>query len=133
MKLIKHDPAEAVVSAAPVTIGDVASQLLVGELDAAHLRVTSVTFQDGARNVPHRHSCDQVLIVTGGRGLIATEDTTHEVANGDVVVVPAGELHWHGAWPGESMTHLSIVTPHETEFADGAIVPAVDLLPSSTP
>jgi quercetin dioxygenase-like cupin family protein len=133
MKLIKHDPASAVVSPAPVMIGEVASQLLVGELDAANIRVTSVTFHDGARNVPHRHSCDQVLIVTDGCGVIATEDETREVANGDVVVIPAGQLHWHGALPGESMTHLSVVTPHETEFSGDAIAAANDLAGIAAP
>lgn len=113
---IKHDPASATVSPSPVMIGDVASQALVGELDAAQLRVTSVSFREGARNLPHRHSCDQVLVITDGFGVIATEYETREVSNGDVVVIPAGELHWHGALPGHSMTHLSIVTPHETTF-----------------
>ena len=117
MKFITHDPTSAIVFTAPVIIGNVANQELVGEVDAANLRVTSVTFLDGARNLPHRHSCDQVLIVTAGRGFLATEYETRDITNGDVVVIPAGELHWHGALPGESMTHLSIVTPHETEFA----------------
>ena len=66
----------------------------------------------------HRHSCDQVLVIVEGRGIIATEAETREVERGDVIVVPAGELHWHGALSGETMTHLSIVTPHETEVHD---------------
>lgn len=130
MKLIKHDPATAMPFPAPVMIGDVASQLLVGELDAANLRVTSVTFRDGARNQPHRHSCDQVLIVTDGRGVITSNGETHEVSNGDVIVIPAGDLHWHGALPGETMTHLSIVTPHETEFTAADDLAAANLLGS---
>jgi quercetin dioxygenase-like cupin family protein len=128
MKLIKHDPASALASPAPVIIGHVANQVLVGEIDATNLRVTSVTFHDGARNLPHRHSCDQVLVVTDGHGIIATEYETHEVTNGDVVVIPAGDVHWHGALPGMSMTHLSIVTPHETEFAPEAIATGLEFV-----
>jgi quercetin dioxygenase-like cupin family protein len=118
MKLIKYDLSNSTVSPTPIMIGEVASQMLVSEVDAADLRVTSVTFRDGARNRLHRHSCDQVLVIVEGRGVIATEAETREVERGDVIVVPAGELHWHGALPGETMTHLSIVTPHETEMHD---------------
>jgi quercetin dioxygenase-like cupin family protein len=118
MKLIKYDPSNATVSPTPIMIGEVASQMLVSEIDAADIRVTSVTFRDGARNRLHRHSCDQVLVIVEGRGVIATETESREVERGDVIVVPAGELHWHGALPGESMTHLSIVTPHETEMQE---------------
>ena len=94
---IKHDPTSAIVSPSPVMIGEVASQALVGEVDAALLRVTSVSFREGARNMPHRHSCDQVLVITDGIGVIVTKYETREVSNGDVVVIPAGELHWHGS------------------------------------
>lgn len=115
MKLVKYDPSNSTVSPTPIMIGEVASQMLVGEVDAADIRVTSVTFRDGARNRLHRHSCDQVLVIVDGRGVIANETEIREVERGDVIVVPSGELHWHGALPGETMTHLSIVTPHETE------------------
>ncbi len=133
MKFIKHDPSSAIVSPAPVVIGQVANQALVGEVDAANLRVSSVTFIDGARNLPHRHSCDQVLVITDGQGVIATEYETREVANGDVVVIPAGQLHWHGALPGASMTHLSIVTPHETEFVPQETVSVVEVVEIAAP
>ncbi len=133
MKFIKHDPESAIVSSAPVIVGNVANQELVGEVDAADLRVSSVTFLDGAHNLPHRHSCDQVLIVTEGRGFLATEYETRDVANGDVVVIPAGQLHWHGAMPGETMTHLSIVTPHETEFAPQAVPAVVEIVEVAAP
>jgi quercetin dioxygenase-like cupin family protein len=118
MNIVRHQPEAAIPNNTPIFVGEVATQSLVGELHASHLRMTSVTFRDGARNRPHRHSCDQVLVVTHGRGIIATEDEIREVGPGDVVVIPAGELHWHGAAPGETLTHLSIVTPHETAIED---------------
>lgn len=120
MKVVKYDPSSAVATQTPITVGDVASQVLVGEIDSKDIRVTSVTFRDGARNRFHRHTCDQILIVVEGRGVIATTQETTEVERGDVIVIPAGDLHWHGALPGETFTHLSIITPHETTFEEPA-------------
>lgn len=119
MNIIRHDPEQASPNMTPIFVGEVATQSLVGEIDATHLRMTSVTFRDGARNRPHRHSCDQVLVITSGRGIVATADELREVVAGDVVVIPAGELHWHGAAAGDTLTHLSIVTPHETTIEAG--------------
>lgn len=111
MRITRHDPSVAQRDADPIFIGAVSKQSFVGDDDAALLRVNSVTFHDGARNRLHRHAADQVLVVTHGLGIVATEDVEHEIAPGDVVLIPAGERHWHGARPGETMTHLSILTP----------------------
>jgi hypothetical protein len=42
------------------------------------------------------HSCDQILVVTSGSGMAATEHEQHEINVGDVVHVKAGEapLAW---------------------------------------
>ncbi len=118
MKLIRQDEAAAVPNPSPVFDGLVRTQNLVAEGDAALLRVTAVTFDDGARNKRHRHSTDQVLVVTHGRGVVATDDQELRVGPGDVVLIPAGELHWHGAEPGQSFTHLSILTPGQMTVAE---------------
>jgi quercetin dioxygenase-like cupin family protein len=118
MKVIKHDPASAIPNHAPIMIGDVANQVLVGEIDSAQVRISSVTFRDGARNRYHRHSCDQILVITHGSGTIETPQETYEVEAGDVVVIPAGQLHSHASGEGQEMTHLSIVVPHETTIED---------------
>ena len=113
MKLITQDLAAALPNLAPIFEGDVATQNLVAEGEASLLRVTAVTFRDGARNKPHRHSTDQVLVVTHGQGIVATGEQEFHVGPGDVILVPAEELHWHGGKPGETFTHLSILTPGE--------------------
>jgi quercetin dioxygenase-like cupin family protein len=118
MNVVKYDPSSSVASQTPITMGDVASQVLVGEIESPDVRVTSVTFRDGARNRFHRHSRDQILIVIEGRGMIALADRSVELERGDVAVIPAGELHWHGALPGEIFTHLSVIPPHETTFVE---------------
>lgn len=98
----------------PIFIGDVTKQSLVTDDDAELLRVNSVTFHAGARNRLHHHAADQVLVITDGFGIVATETEAHEVSAGDVVLVPAGERHWHGARPGATMTHLSYSDPWPT-------------------
>lgn len=111
MKVVRHDPSRGNPDSDPIFVGDVTKQPLVTDGDAALLRVNSVTFKNGARNKLHHHAADQVLVVTHGRGIVATETDEVPIEAGDVVLIPAGERHWHGARPGEEMTHLSILTP----------------------
>lgn len=95
----------------PIFIGTVEIQELVNEAAAALLRVTAVKFVDGAENRPHRHTTDQVLVATEGKGFLASGDDRLALAVGDVALIPANTRHWHGAQPGETFTHLSILTP----------------------
>ena len=111
MKLIHQDGEAAAPNPSPIFEGTVKTQNLVAEGDAELLRVTAVTFEDGARNKLHRHTTDQVLVVTDGRGIVATATEELHVGPGDVILIPAGERHWHGAEPGQNFTHLSILTP----------------------
>jgi quercetin dioxygenase-like cupin family protein len=108
---MRHDPTSGQPDRSPIFIGDVARQSFVTDDDAQLLRVNSVTFKQGARNRLHHHAVDQVLIVTHGHGIVVTEAERFEVTSGDVVLIPAGERHWHGAVEGGEMTHFSILTP----------------------
>jgi quercetin dioxygenase-like cupin family protein len=111
MKQITQDLAHATPDHSPIFAGDVLRQNLVADGEATLLRVTAVTFLDGARNKLHHHAVDQVLVVTHGYGIVATESDELHVSPGDVVLIPAGERHWHGAEPEQDFTHLSILTP----------------------
>ena len=62
----------------------------------------------GVRNKFHKHSNDQVLIVTKGKGTVATKKQKAEVRKGDVIWAPAGEEHWHGAAPNSDFSHISV-------------------------
>jgi len=69
----------------------------------------SVTFEPGARTAWHTHPLGQTLIVTSGCGWAQRwGGTVEEIRPGDVVWIPAGEKHWHGACPTTAMTHLAI-------------------------
>jgi quercetin dioxygenase-like cupin family protein len=69
----------------------------------------SVTFEPGARTAWHIHPLGQILIVTFGCGLVQRWDgPIEEIRPGDVVWIPPGEKHWHGATPATAMTHTAI-------------------------
>ena len=121
MAAIQHvrlDRSQGAPSTNPIFVGSVSIQEVVNEALGELLRVTAVTFEDGAVNRPHRHTMDQVLIVTSGTGFVATDDEHYSLEPGDVAFVPLGTRHWHGANPDTTFTHLSILTPGHTEIDD---------------
>ncbi|MFM0348817.1 (R)-mandelonitrile lyase [Paraburkholderia sp. RL17-347-BIC-D] len=68
-----------------------------------------VTFEPGARTAWHTHPLGQTLIITSGRGWV--QQSGHErqqIVAGDVVSVPAGVKHWHGATSTTGMTHIAL-------------------------
>ena len=80
--------------------------------DQARLSVANVTFEPGARTAWHTHPWGQVLVVSAGSGRIqALGGPVQDIRPGDVVWIPAGLKHWHGASPTTAMTHMSIVLP----------------------
>ena len=69
-----------------------------------------VTFEAGARTAWHRHPLGQTLIVTNGLGRVQRwGDAIDDIRPGDVVWIPAGQKHWHGASPTAGMSHIAIV------------------------
>jgi 4-carboxymuconolactone decarboxylase len=77
-----------------------------------------VIFEPGARSAWHTHPLGQVLIVTAGTGRVQRwGDPVDEIRQGDVVWIPSGQKHWHGASPNSSMAHIAIV-----EALDGKAV-----------
>lgn len=118
MRRFRQDRDQATPDSGEIFIGSVFRQNLVAAGDAPSLRVTAVTFEDGARNRWHHHSTEQVLVVTHGEGIVANERDTLHVTPGDVILIAANERHWHGAEDGASMTHLSILVPGEITIDD---------------
>ncbi len=77
--------------------------------DPARASGASVTFEPGARTAWHSHPLGQTLIVTAGCGQVQRwGGPIEEIRPGDVVWIPAGEKHWHGAAPTTAMTHIAI-------------------------
>jgi quercetin dioxygenase-like cupin family protein len=68
-----------------------------------------VTFEPGARTAWHTHPLGQTLIITSGLGWVQREGAPIEdVMPGDIVWIPPGLKHWHGATPATAMTHIAI-------------------------
>ena len=66
--------------------------------DPARAVGASVTFEPGARTAWHTHPLGQTLIVMAGCGLVQRwSGLVEKICPGDVVWIPPGEKHWHGA------------------------------------
>ena len=76
--------------------------------DSGNFNFGIVAFDAGSRNKFHIHSGDQILIITEGTGKVASDTETLTVSEGDVVLIPAGENHWHGAPDATAMAHITI-------------------------
>ena len=79
----------------------------------------SVTFEPGARTAWHTHPLGQTLIVTAGFGRAQRwGGPMEEIRPGDVVWIPPGEKHWHGAAPTTAMTHIAIQEQQDAKVVD---------------
>src|SRR5918998_6803468 len=96
-----------------------------------------VTFKKGCRTRPHIHATDQTLVAIKGKGIVVVVDRIEinndgksaiikslsevpsssssviELSEGDVICIPAGKLHWHGALvnstdESDAFSHLAI-------------------------
>jgi quercetin dioxygenase-like cupin family protein len=77
--------------------------------DPARIGGAFVTFEPGARTAWHTHPLGQTLIVTSGCGWAQADGgIREELRPGDIVWIPAGEKHWHGATATIAMTHIAI-------------------------
>ena len=89
--------------------GSVRIDPLFQQNDPSHTSGSYVTFDPGARSAWHTHPLGQTLIVTAGTGWIQQEGgEKQEIKPGDVIWIPPGVKHWHGATATTGMTHLAI-------------------------
>ncbi len=96
--------------------GNVRTFMLVSKEQSTDLELLAVYFSAGARTKPHIHEKDQVLHFTEGRGIVATETEKRVCSAGDIVTVPSGTWHWHGATREQAMCHISIRQPGGTNW-----------------
>jgi 4-carboxymuconolactone decarboxylase len=113
MKLVKISQVakEPFDSLGPLFTGPVTIQTIIGAELSKNYFISQVNFGRGIRNKFHTHSTDQILIVTEGKGIVATDKDEITVIPGYVIYIPAGEKHWHGAAKGATFSHLYVMSP----------------------
>lgn len=87
-------------------------------LSSEQVGIYNVTFEPGCRNSWHIHHAErgggQVLICVAGRGWYQEwGQEARPLHPGDVVNIPAGVKHWHGAASGSWFSHLAVEVPAE--------------------
>ena len=82
-------------------------------LPAKEISISNITFEPGCRNFWHTHvGGGQILLATGGHGWYQEwGKPARELHAGDVVNIPAGVKHWHGATKDSWFVHLAISVP----------------------
>lgn len=80
--------------------------------------VANVTFEPGCRNNWHVHHATsgggQLLLCVDGEGWYQEEGKKPQsLKAGDVVAIPAGVKHWHGAKANSWFSHLAVECPGE--------------------
>jgi len=107
MQVIKMNKVTKESFESPLFTGpEISRQVLLP--DSKEFNVNVVNFGKGVRNKFHAHDSEQVLIVTSGKGYIATETEKVEITMGDVVLIPTGEKHWHGAAGDSDFSHIYV-------------------------
>jgi quercetin dioxygenase-like cupin family protein len=114
MKVIKVSKVAKEPQTSKIFTGLVTMQPIIGTELSPNFSLRQVNFARGVRNKFHTHTTEQILIVTRGRGIVATDKEEIMVSPGDVIFVPAGEKHWHGATKDSTFSHI-YVTPPEME------------------
>jgi quercetin dioxygenase-like cupin family protein len=109
IRITRSESLQSNKGAAQYFTGSVQVQQLFPAHDPSRTSGGKVTFEPGARSAWHTHPLGQILIVTEGTGWIQHwGGPIEEIRKGDVVWIPAGVKHWHGATPNTAMTHIAI-------------------------
>jgi len=107
MEIIKHPPT---FKGPPEWFtGDVWGDVIYRGEEPSQMRANTVRFTPGARSAWHSHGLGQTLYIVEGIALIGSRSGQIIQAHpGDVIWTPPGEEHWHGAAPGQFMTHIAL-------------------------
>ena len=98
--------------------GTVLQDPIIAATTPARIVAARVSFEPGARTAWHTHPLGQTLYVISGVGRVqAKNGPVREIRPGDVVWIPPGEKHWHGASPNNAMAHIAM-----QEALDGSYV-----------
>lgn len=107
MHIVRTNEVPKIPRLSPLFSGkEVTAQPLIPE--GGDFTMSVINFGKGVRNKFHVHQSDQILIITAGKGIVATEKEQRVVSPGDVILFPKGEKHWHGATEDSDFSHIYI-------------------------
>ena len=91
-------------------------QSYLAPISTAQVKIFNVTFEPGCRNNWHIHHAKngggQILVCVAGHGYYQEwGKPAQELRPGDVVNIPEGVTHWHGAAPDSWFSHLAVEVP----------------------
>lgn len=102
---------------------DAYSQYFVGQsylepISTEQVFIANVTFEPKCRNNWHIHNATkgggQILVCVGGEGFYQEwGKPAVKMQQGDVINIPVGVKHWHGAGKDSWFSHLAIEVPSE--------------------
>ena len=92
---------------------------MLSTVESYDCNVYNVTFAPGTRNNWHSHAVGQILLCTDGEGWYQEKGkAARRLRPGDVVNIPAGTMHWHGATADKRFTHIGITPKVGANSAD---------------
>ena len=78
----------------PTPIPGIAHRTLAGaEHGLSNLAVWIQRIDAGGATPPHRHDCEEVVVVQAGEGTLLLDGREHAFKAGDTVIVPRNALH----------------------------------------
>lgn len=115
IEIVSNGSTASTVASAEYFTGHVVVSPLLPPNDTTRASLGLVTFSPGARTAWHTHPAGQLLIVTAGQGWLQQQGQPRRTMSaGDVVWIPAGVRHWHGATATSPMSHHAM-----SYFVDG--------------
>ena len=119
MKVFRGADTESRPADALSFVGAARTRLLAADTEGVAVKVYRVDFAPGARTNWHTHSGAQWLfVIEGAIRVQCWGERAREVEAGDLVAIPPGEKHWHGAAPGSSGSHLAVNVEVATEWLE---------------
>jgi len=109
----------------PAFPAEVRLAVLVGDPAQPGPYVIRVRVPNGVRLLPHRHAEDRIYTVISGVFYIGLGEHFDEAkltahAPGSVLVLPAGQAHFHCARSGEYVSQVNAIGPLGLEYLDAA-------------
>jgi quercetin dioxygenase-like cupin family protein len=119
MRIVDRANVEAKPGNPDYFTGQVTLRTMASTDPPTNVKMFRVEFTAGARTNWHTHSGVQVLTVLEGRCRFQHEGgAVMEVGAGEMIQIPAGEKHWHGASADGPMVHLAVNVDAETDWLE---------------